>query len=267
MIASLPMYDLPELAAATAAWWAGLRHHMVEAGVAGLPAVLTHPEDPHAHWRDPDLVFSQTCGYPLTHELKGKVQLLATPRYLAKGSEGATYVSQVIVRADDPAASIADLKGRRAAYNDRASQSGYNVLRHLVAPHAKGKPFFAAAIESGAHRRSLALVREGRADVAAIDCVTLELLARAAPQELDGIRVLSATARAPSLPYITSIGTSPEQLAQLRYGLAAACADPALAATRATLLIAGCETLPLAAYDEILVIERAARAAGYPELV
>ena len=32
------------------------------------------------------------------------------------------------------------------------------------------------------------------------------------------------------------------------------------------LLIAGCETLPLAAYDEILVIERAARAAGYPEL-
>lgn len=267
MIASLPMYDLPELAVATAAWWAGLRHHMMEAGVAGLPADLAHPEDRHAHWLDPDLVFSQTCGYPLTHELKGKVRLLATPRYAAKGCEAATYVSQVVVRADDPAASIADLKGRRAAYNDAASQSGYNVLRHLVAPLAKGRSFFAAVIESGAHRRSLAMVREGTADVATIDCVTFDLLSRAAPNEAEGIRVLCATARAPALPYITSLHTPPERLAQLRYGLAAACADPALAATRATLLIAGCETLPLAAYDEILVIERAARAAGYPELV
>jgi ABC-type phosphate/phosphonate transport system substrate-binding protein len=267
MIASLPMYDLPELAAATAAWWAGLRQHMTLAGVAGLPMELTHPKDPHAHWRDPDLVFSQTCGYPLTHELKGKVQLLATPRYGAKGCDGATYVSQVVVRADDPAKSIADLKGRRAAYNDLASQSGYNVLRHLVAPVAKGRSFFAAAIDSGAHRRSLAMVRAGRADVAAIDCVTLDLISRVAPSELEGIRVLCATARAPALPYITSNVTPPERLAQLRYGLAAACADPALAAARASLLIAGCETLPLAAYDEILVIERAARAAGYPELV
>jgi ABC-type phosphate/phosphonate transport system substrate-binding protein len=240
---------------------------MTLAGVAGLPMELTHPDDPHVHWRDPDLVFSQTCGYPLTHELKGKVELLATPRYTAKGCDGATYVSQVVVRAGDPAKSIVDLKDRRAAYNDLASQSGYNVLRHLVAPFAKGRSFFAMAIASGAHRRSLAMVREGEADVAAIDCVTLDLISRVAPRELDGIRVLCATARAPALPYITSNATPPERLAQLRYGLAAACADPALAATRASLLIAGCETLPLAAYDEILVIERAARAAGYPELV
>ena len=267
MIASLPMYDLPELAAPTAQWWAGLRRHMTQAGVTGLPTELTHPSDPHAHWLDPDLIFSQTCGHPLTHALKGKVQFLATPRYTAKGCEGATYTSQVIVRADDPAKSIADLKGRRAAYNGSDSQSGYNVLRHLVAPFAKGRPFFAAAIESGAHRRSLAMVREGAADVAAIDCVTFDLISRAAPREVAGIRVFCATARAPALPYITTNATPPERLAQLRYGLSAACADPALAATRAALLIAGCETLPLASYDEILVIERAARAAGYPELV
>jgi ABC-type phosphate/phosphonate transport system substrate-binding protein len=267
MIVSLPMYDLPELAAATADWWRGLRRHMTTAGIEGLPAELTRPGDPHAHWLEPDLIFSQTCGYPLTHELKGKVRLLATPHYAAAGCEGATYVSQTVVRADDPATSIADLKGRRAAYNDRQSQSGYNVLRHLVAPFANGKPFFGAALESGAHRRSLAMVRDGAADVATIDCVSLALIGQVAPNEVRGIRVLCQTARAPSLPYITALETSPEQLARLRQGLSTACADPALAATRTELLIAGCEVLPLASYDEILVIERAAQATDYPELV
>lgn len=266
MIASLPMYDLPELDAATADWWEGLRRHLATMGVEGLPARLTRPENPNAHWMNPDLIFSQTCGYPLTHELAGKVQLLATPRYAAPGCEGATYVSHVVVRDDDPARSVADLRGRRAAYNEPNSQSGYNVLRGLAAPLAGGKPFFGATIQSGAHRRSLAMVRERAADVAAVDCVTLALIRQAAPREFEGLRVLCASARAPALPYVTSLRTTPDQVARLCRGLAGACADPALADARRALMIAGCEVLPLAAYDEILAIERAAVAAGYPEL-
>ena len=267
MIASLPMHDLPELATATADWWAGLRRHLAEAGIDDLPATLTRPAEPHAHWLEPDLVFGQTCGYPLTHELVGKVLLLATPRYAAEGCSGTTYVSRLVVRADDPARSIVDLMNRRAAYNERQSQSGYNVLRHLVAPHADGKPFFGETIESGAHRRSLAMVRENQADVAAIDCVTLALIGQVAPAELQGIRVLCESARAPALPYITSLRTTSDRMARLRQGLSAACTDPALAATRRSLMIAGCEILPLASYDEILAIESAALAARYPELV
>src|SRR5207249_2755288 len=52
MIASLPMYDLPEVKAATDAWWRGLARHI---GIAG---VLDRGRDRLAPWRSPDLVFS-----------------------------------------------------------------------------------------------------------------------------------------------------------------------------------------------------------------
>ncbi len=38
MFASLGMYDLPELTAATDAWWAGLRRHFAAQGLRDLPA-------------------------------------------------------------------------------------------------------------------------------------------------------------------------------------------------------------------------------------
>ena len=46
MFASLGMYDLPELTAATDAWWAGLRRHFAAQGLRGLPDVLTRTGDP-----------------------------------------------------------------------------------------------------------------------------------------------------------------------------------------------------------------------------
>ena len=87
MIASLPMYDLPEIRAATDAWWRGLSEHM------GIKGELDRGPDHYQAWRDPDLVFSQTCGYPLTHEFRGRLRLLATPHYAADGCTGPFYRS------------------------------------------------------------------------------------------------------------------------------------------------------------------------------
>ena len=266
MFASLGMYDLPELTAATDAWWAGLRRHLAAQGVPELPEGLTRSGDPVTRLKADGLVFAQTCGFPLTHALKDHVKLLVTPRYRAAGCAGATYVSWLVLRRDDPAKTLADLRGRRVAFNDHGSQSGNNTLRAMVAPLATDGRFFAAAIESGAHRRSLALVKAGEADVAAIDCVTFALIARAAPAEVAGIRVLCASGAAPGLPYVTAIGAPDDMVQRLCGGIAAAFADPALAETRATLLLDGCEVLPPAAYDVIPAMESAAIAAGYPQL-
>jgi ABC-type phosphate/phosphonate transport system substrate-binding protein len=175
-------------------------------------------------------------------------------------------VSWVVVRKDDPAKAPANLRGYRVAYNDDGSQSGYNTLRALIAPLAQGKPFFGRAIESGAHRNSLAMVKAGKADVATIDCVTFALIARYAPAEVQGIRVLRASAAAPGLPYVTAATTSAADVARLQAGISAAFADSALAGTRAALLLDGCEILPRAAYDVIPAMEQAAIAAGYPKL-
>ena len=266
MLASLPMYDFPELAEAHAGWWAGLRRHFLAHGLTDLPEALTSVSDPIAHWDGPRPLFSQTCGYPMTHLLADKVRLLATPRYAAPGCAGPTYVSWVIVRNDDPAQSFADLRGRRPAFNGRDSQSGYNVLRALAAPLATDGRFFAPGIGSGAHRRSMALVKAGQADLATIDCVSFALIARVAPNEVAGLRVLCASAAAPALPYVTAAATDDATAQRLQAGLLAACVDPALADIRSALLIEGCEILPLACYDVILDMERDAAARGYPEL-
>src|SRR3546814_3772619 len=77
-----------------------------------------------ALWTAPDLLFSQTCGYPLTHALAGRVTLVATPIYDCPGCDGGRYRSEILVRADDAAGQPADLKGRRAAVNAAESKSG-----------------------------------------------------------------------------------------------------------------------------------------------
>jgi ABC-type phosphate/phosphonate transport system substrate-binding protein len=260
------MYDLPELAEVTDAWWRGLRGHFAAQGFGDLPEALNRQGDPVDRLKAPGLIFAQTCGFPLTHKLKDHVLLLATPRYAAPGCAGATYVSWIVVRKEDPARTPADLRGHRVAYNDDGSQSGYNALRALIAPIAQGQPFFGAMVASGAHRNSLALVKAGKADVAALDCVTFALIARRAPAEVQGIRVLCASAAAPGLPYVTAATTSAADVARLQAGIAAAFADPALEETRAALLLDGCEILPRSAYDVIPAMEQAAIAAGYPQL-
>ena len=254
MIAALPMYFAGENAHAM--WWHGLAAALRAEGVLNVPDVLTGPEDYLAHWLAPDLLLSQTCGYPLTHALAGKVQLVGTLHYAAAGCDGANYCSHVLVRADDARATLADYRGAVAAFNSPDSQSGFNSFRHTLAPLGQG--FFRQWLETGAHRQSIEKVRTGAADIAAIDCVSFDLLHRHEPGWLAGVRILTQTASAPGLPLITSLKTSPDQLTRLRAGLARAVADPALSAARDAFGIVGFEVLPLAAYDVITHMERLA---------
>jgi ABC-type phosphate/phosphonate transport system substrate-binding protein len=265
-VASLPMYDLPELRAATDAWWEGLARAFRREGIADVPDSLDRRPAYHDVWLVPDLLFSQTCGYPLTHALAGRVELVATPCYAAEGCEGPSYCSFVVVKADSAASAIGDLRGARCAVNGVDSQSGYNALRSAVATVAGGERFFDSVAITGSHRASLALVASAQADVAAVDCVTLGLLARHRPQALTGTRVLCRTASAPGLPYVTRAGADADLLRRLRGGLERAFADARLAEVRGALLLAAAVVLPVAAYDRIGDMENAAIAAGYPRV-
>ena len=264
--ASLPMYDLPELRAQTDALWAGFARAFRAEGLPNVPDVLTRGDDVTALWTSPDLFFSQTCGYPLTHRLAGRVTLVATPVYDLPDCAPGHYRSEILVRADDAAARLADLRGRCAAANGADSQSGYSALRHAVMDLAEDGRFFASVIFTGSHRASMQAVVRGEADVGAVDIVTHRLLQRAAPDLTGALRVLAGSAEAPALPYIARRDIAEEDLQRLRAGLARALGDPALAEVRRALLLAGVVVLPLSAYDRIGEMESAARAAGYPEL-
>ena len=254
----LPMYALPELEATNAAWWRGLGRHLKAAGAPVLPEQPEHPARLESLWLSPRLVLAQTCGYPLTHGLAGKVRYVATFCYGAPGCHGASYCSLVLVRREDPALDLADLRGRRAAINSWDSHSGMNALRQMVAPLAREERFFRSILVSGSHRDSLAEIRNGGADVAAVDCVTFALLQQEVPEETAGLRVLARTASAPGLPLITRLEATDQEVAALRRGLVAAVADATLEPLRSRLLVTALEVLPEDAYGQILEAEAAA---------
>jgi ABC-type phosphate/phosphonate transport system substrate-binding protein len=254
MRAMISMYDMPERRAAIDAWWAGLARHWRAAGLHDIPQTAQQPQDLYELWLAPDLFIAQTCGYPLTHELKDRVILVATPVYAVDGCIGPTYHSVIVARRGSDVRTLDDVAGKVAAINGYDSQSGWNALRHSLI--GKGAP--ARIVETGGHRKSVAAVREGRADVAAIDCVTYAGLQAFAPQEVEPLHVIGRSASAPALPYITRRDISPDDLQKLRAGLQAAIHDPALAQTRAAMQIGAVEIVPLEAYDRMLEMEREA---------
>lgn len=265
-IASLPMYDMPGVRWATDAWWAGLAAAFTAEGIKDVPDQRTVGDPWNAPWRDPALLVSQTCGYPLTHEFARDLRPVAAIRWAIEGCTGTDYYSPIIVRADSPARTLEDLRGTRCAYNSRDSQSGYNALRHAVAPLARDGRFFAEAIETGGHRASMSAVKDGKADVCAVDVATHALIGATMPGFLDDLRVLARTAAAPGLPYATRVEAPDDLVRRLRAGFARAAADPSLAEARAALFIAGVEPIERADYDRVDAMEAEARERGYPVL-
>jgi len=263
MLVALQMYDLPELKWATDALGQRLLENLRRAGFPEVPGELDRLGDYKEQWTDPGLLLAQTCGFPLVTLLQGKVRYLATPCYAAAFCSGPCYCSLVIVRRDDPATRLADLRGRRAAINRPYSQSGYNGLRHAIAPLARDGRFFGEVVETGGHGASLAAVVEGRADAAAIDAVTFALLARHRPDAIGPVKVIGRTASAPGLPFITRGDASDEDVRRLRQALRDSFADPALSEARQALLIAGLEVLDDGAYAVLTAMEREAAANGY----
>ena len=246
---SLPMYDADRVA--VQAWWRVLAAAIEAEGIEGAPPALDWPADLDAHWRDPQLLLSQTCGYPLVTGLRGVVQLVGAFRYTAPGCAGIAYRSELVVRGVEAGGSLADFRGRVAAINDPGSHSGCNALRGLVAPLAHDGRFFRQWVVSGSHRRSLEWVRSGRADIAAIDCVTLAGLLRLRPDLLDGLRIVGSTPLAPGLPLVTAAATSAADLARLRRALSNACADPSCAPLREALFIDGFDVAEAALWQPI----------------
>ena len=100
-IAALPMYDLPELRAATDSWWQVIARALRAEGVPDVPAALERAQPVSAVWRNPLLVLSQTCGYPLTHDYSASLTAIAVPSYTAEGCTPGRYRSAFLVRADE----------------------------------------------------------------------------------------------------------------------------------------------------------------------
>lgn len=266
MIAALPMYDFPELRPAHDALWAAIADRLSAAGVRDVPTRLTRELEHRETWRHPKLLFGQACEYPLAKSFGEHLAIVATPRYAAPGCSGLLYKSAVIVRADDPASSLAEMRGRHCAVNELDSNSGMNLLRAALAPLAAGARFFGSVTVSGSHRHSIESIVANEADIAAVDCVTFAHLQSIAPELTSGVRVLSWTPPSPCLPFVTARSTSAATLAHLRSALAAVAADPSLAPVRRQLLLEGVDLAPDVTLRRVLKLEREALALRYQQV-
>jgi ABC-type phosphate/phosphonate transport system substrate-binding protein len=265
-LVSLGMYDFPEMHKTVNDWWYGLARACQSVGLDNFPLNPDRTIDVYDAWLAPDLLLAQTCGYPLVTSLSGKVQLVATPCYSAMGCEGAFYSSPIVVRADEPAEDLAEYRGRVCTFNDTLSHSGYNALRHKLAPLARGKPFFASVIYAGGQRKSLAAIASREADITSIDCVSWALLKQYRPDLTDPLKVIDWTASAPGLPLITGGNIDLDTVRRLREGLCIAMEDSSLATTRQALMLSGIEFPGLNDYERITQMAQSATDSGYPDI-
>lgn len=201
MIASLPMYDRPELRAETDRYWALIREELAARGIDAPEGLRRGDAVLMPQWEDPELILSQTCGFPYRARLHGRVDLVGTPDFGNEGCPPGYYRSILIARADDPREGFAEFDGARIAFNDGMSQSGWAApINHAAAQGIRLLP----GLETGSHRASFLAVAEGRADLAAIDALTWALISEF--EDVSGVKVVGATDPTPALPYITAKG-------------------------------------------------------------
>ncbi len=239
-----------------------LRHQLRLYGVTKTDEQLVWPSDLLQHWRDPKLLLSQTCGFPLVTLLQQHVRLVGVFSYQSPYCSGAYYRSLVVVRDDEVGQELADFRHRRVAYNSIDSQSGYNALRALITPLAINGHFFSQRFASGSHTQSIEMIRRHQADIAAIDCVSFALLQRENPSAVTGLKIIAQTQAVPGLPLITSLSTSEEQFIRLRQAIRATVEAPEARSAKDRLLINSFNEIPWSAYDVIRQLQAAAFASG-----
>lgn len=171
----------------------------------------------HDQW---DITF--ICGLPLIrHNRKAAkpMQLLAAPVMLGDRYENQPiYFADIVVNAASNLKEFEDLEGKRFCYNDKGSNSGYNLLRYRLLQHMQPhhlRQFFSDSQQSGSHQRSLQWIASGLADCATIDSVVMEAELRQFPEVRKSLRIIESM-RSPMPPIAVSSRLAPSLIEQLQ---------------------------------------------------
>jgi phosphonate transport system substrate-binding protein len=106
---------------------------------------------------------------------QGVVEIIAVPVVEGK----TTYRGVVVVPRQSPVSSFAELEGKRFAYTDPLSSTGYLYPASTVVRMGRDPAtFFASTLFSGSHDRSLMALRQDLVDAAAVYDLNFERLTR-----------------------------------------------------------------------------------------
>lgn len=249
--AELLMYVAPSRVRAASESW--LQHTLELLGALREDASGL---DLPALWQSPNLLFAQTCGYPLMTLLRGKVRVIGRPVYELPHASAGNHCSLLVVRGDDPRCALADFFDSRGLLNSPDSNSGMNLLRHRLAPLQRDNRFFSAIQYTGGHRDSLRALKTGQGDLAAIDSITWDYLARDHSEEVSGLRILDVSAPSPTLPFIGPAHLDEQGAGRIRQAL-----NQTLPAFAETLAIR--EVLPASEADYQILLDYERDAANF----
>jgi len=130
---------------------------------------------------------------------------------------GNSYESFLIVRAQDPAVRLDDLKGRDFVFSDSLSLTGFiHPIARLDAMGQTPGRFFSKVSFSHSHDRSIAMVVEGTISAAAVDSAVFTAWREHHPVEGKNIRILERSEPFPSPPLVVRVSLAPEDKAMLR---------------------------------------------------
>ena len=146
------------------------------------------------------------CGLPYVMKANayvGQFELVAAPvMQHTRYQHRPIYYSDVVVRQDSELQTFDDLKGKRWAYNEPNSQSGYNITRYHLAVLREETGYFGRVIEAGSHLNAVDMILNGEIDAAAIDSTVLELAYKDRPELKHDLRVVDVLGPSPIPPWI-----------------------------------------------------------------
>jgi phosphonate transport system substrate-binding protein len=218
------------------------------------------------------------CGLPYTQQAaRGKVQLVAIPVMAAKAGdvEGAPgyeavpgkYYSYTIVHKDSPINSWQQLKGKSYAYNDKTSNSGYNMPRYkLVQLGATSWEEYFSRIEvSGSHEESIRMVARGQVDASSVDSLVLDYDRHRGNPDAMNVKIIETLfpggAGAP--PVVVGSTVSSELRQKLQHILTTMDQDEEGRKILASALLKRFAPPDDSNYDDIRLMEQAAIKAGF----
>ena len=188
MFASLPMYERPANAAAHDAFWTLIRDGLRDHGI-NAPENLDRTTDYMAGWARADLILGQICNLPYRAKYQGKVTAIGAADYGLDGCAAGEYLSVIVVPKNAAVRSYGEYAGARFAANAMGSHSGYGAPQAWAASHGF---CLSSPMLTGSHDRSLALIANGQADIAALDAQTWRMQLHDTP-DVENVRIIATT--------------------------------------------------------------------------
>ena len=206
-LATLSMYDWPEVSCSIDALWDAIQHQLALRDI-NAPIGLTRNRSASDLWHDPNLIVGQTCGWPYANKLRETVIPFARFDYGLEDCPAGHYNSVFIGNQPDQRILLksaeALLSAKAIAVNSDDSQSGFRVFGEILGKPPKGLFEENQLITTGAHRNSLLAIAKGDAEIAAIDSVAFELAKSFEPEAVSQVHLIGKSQPKPGLPLITS---------------------------------------------------------------